>query len=84
MPVMPFENLSNLEEYNFVADSMLDVFVGGLSGYQNLKVLSKNTSLAIEQKAYTDKDLIKIYNVKYLQNGTITVLGENMRTNLKI
>ena len=42
--VLPFQNLANSSEHNFISESMLDLFVGGLSGYENLKVLSKNTA----------------------------------------
>jgi len=39
--VKPFEYLTDDTNKSFMADSMLNVFVTGLSGYENLKVLSK-------------------------------------------
>ena len=54
--VLPFQNLANSSEYNFISESMLDLFVSGLSGYENLKVLSKNTSLLASKKIYKRKN----------------------------
>ena len=42
--VRSFENVSNDPSQDFVADSMLNVFVTGLSGYSDLKVLVKEYS----------------------------------------
>ena len=82
--VLPFQNLANSSEHNFISESMLDLFVGGLSGYENLKVLSKNTSLLVAKKNLQNKELIKSYNVRYLLSGSVTVFGKDMRTNIEI
>ncbi len=82
--VLPFQNLANSSEHNFISESMLDLFVGGLSGYENLKVLSKNTSLLVAKKNLQKKELIKSYNVRYLLSGSVTVFGKDMRTNIEI
>ena len=82
--VLPFQNLANSSEHNFIADSMFDFFISGLSGYKNLKVLSKNTSLAIDQKGLNKNELIKRYNVKYVLSGSVTIFGQAMRTNIEI
>ena len=31
--VLPFQNLANSSKHNFIADSMFDFFISGLSGY---------------------------------------------------
>ena len=82
--VMPFQNLANSTEYNFISESMLDLFVGGLSGYENLKVLSKNTSLLVAKKNMQMKELINSYNVRYVLRGSVTFFGKDMRTNIEI
>ena len=82
--VLPFQNLANSSKHNFIADSMFDFFISGLSGYKNLKVLSKNTSLAIDQKGLNKNELIKRYNVKYVLSGSVTIFGQAMRTNIEI
>ena len=82
--VLPFQNLANSTEHNFISESMLDLFVGGLSGYKDLKVLSKNTSLLVAKKNLQIKELIKSYNVKYVLRGSVTVFGKDMRTNIEI
>ena len=82
--VLPFQNLANSSKHNFIADSMFDFFISGLSGYKNLKVLSKNTSLAINQKGLNKNELIKRYNVKYVLSGSVTIFGQAMRTNIEI
>ena len=82
--VRPFQNLASSPEHNFISESMLDLFVGGLSGYENLKVLSKNTSLLAVKQNLQKKELINSYNVRYLLSGSVTVFGKNMRTNIEI
>ena len=82
--VLPFQNLANSSEHNFISESMLDIFVGGLSGYEDLKVLSKNTSLLAAKKNLQKKELINSYNVRYILSGSVTVFGKDMRTNIEI
>ena len=40
--VKPFDYLTDDDSKKFIADSMLNVLVTGLSGYSDLKILSKN------------------------------------------
>ena len=82
--VLPFKNLANSSEHDFIAESMFDFFVSGLSGYKNLKVLSKNTSLAVDQKGMNNNELIERYNVRYILSGSVTVFGKAMRSNIEI
>ena len=82
--VRSFENVSNDPSQDFVADSMLNVFVTGLSGYSDLKVLSKNTVKEIEKNKLNDDEVQKKYGANFILNGSITVFGEKMRTNLQI
>ncbi len=82
--VLPFQNLANSSKHDFIAESMFDFFVGGLSGYKNLKVLSKNTSLAVKQKGMNNNELIKRYNVRYVLSGSVTIFDKAMRTNIEI
>tara|TARA_X000001036_G_scaffold325118_1_gene303691 strand:+ start:109 stop:2058 length:1950 start_codon:yes stop_codon:yes gene_type:complete len=82
--VRSFENVSNDPSQDFVADSMLNVFVTGLSGYSDLKVLSKNTVKEIEKNKLNDDEVQKKYGANFVLNGSITVFGEKMRTNLQI
>ena len=82
--VLPFQNLANSSKHDFIAESMFDFFVGGLSGYKNLKVLSKNTSLAVKQKGMNNNELIKRYNVRYVLSGSVTIFDKDMRTNIEI
>ena len=82
--VLPFQNLANSSKHDFIAESMFDFFVSGLSGYKNLKVLSKNTSLAVDQKRMNNAELIKRYNVRYVLSGSVTVFDKAMRSNIEI
>ncbi len=82
--VRSFENVSNDPSQDFVADSMLNVFVTGLSGYSDLKVLSKNTVKEIEKNKLDDYEVQKKYGANFVLNGSITVFGKKMRTNLQI
>ena len=59
---------------DFVADSMLNVFVTGLSGYTDLeyvlKVLSKNTVKEIEKNKLDDYEVQKKYGANFVLNGS--------------
>ena len=82
--VKPFEYLTDDASKGFLADSMLNVFVTGLSGYENLKVLSKNTSQIIKEKNLGDSEIIDEYNARFVLTGSITVFGDDMRTSVEI
>jgi class 3 adenylate cyclase/TolB-like protein len=82
--VRPFDYLTDDENKAFLADSMLNVFVTGLSGYQNLKILSKNTSKLVKEENLSDTEVAKRFGANLILTGSITVYGTDMRTSLEI
>jgi len=82
--VMPFNNISKDDDYAYITDSMLDFFVSALSGYDNLKILSKNTSNLAIKDGTNIKELEKQYSVTHTLSGTVTISKENMRTNINL
>ena len=82
--VKPFEYLTDGENKEFLADSMLSVFVSGLSGYENLRVLSKNTSQIIQEQNLSDEEILTQYGARFVLDGSITVFGNDMRTSVGI
>ena len=81
--VKPFDYLTDDDSKKFIADSMLNVLVTGLSGYSDLKILSKNTSKLVKEQNLSDADLVAEYGVNLVLSGSITVYGTDMRTSLK-
>jgi class 3 adenylate cyclase/TolB-like protein len=82
--VRPFDYITSGDDKRFVADSMLTVFVAGLSGYEKFRVLSKNTSLLVEDENLTDTEVAQRYGANFILNGSITALGDDMRTSIEI
>lgn len=82
--VKPFDYLTDDDSKKFIADSMLNVLVTGLSGYSDLKILSKNTSKLVKEQNLSDGDLAKQYGANLVLSGSITVYGTDMRTSFEL
>lgn len=78
--ILPFENLSSLEEDKFLADGIVEDLLYRLSNIQGLKVISRTSSeICRNQNKLTVPEIAKILNVSYILEGSIQREGNNVR-----
>jgi len=82
--VLPFENLSDDPEQEYLADGMTEDIITDLSRLSNLLVIASNTSLKYKGRQVTPKKVGADLNVKFVLKGSIRQLGNAVRVNAQL
>lgn len=77
--VLPFQNMSGDPEQEYFADGMTEDILTGLSRFQNLFVIARNSSFAYKGKAVDVKKVGTELGVAYLLEGSIRAIGSRVR-----
>jgi adenylate cyclase len=82
--VLPFDNLSDDKEQGFLADGITEDLTTELARVPGLLVMSRNAAFAYKGKAMKPADVGKELNVRYILEGSIRRIGEDMRINAQL
>lgn len=82
--VLPFTNLSQDEENEFLADGMTDEIITLLSADPNLIIMERNSSFSYKGKYHEARNVAHELQVRYLVEGSIRAVGENVRVNVQL
>ena len=82
--VLPFDNLSNDAEQGFLADGITEDLTTALARVPGLLVMSRNAAFAYKGKTIKPSEIAKDLNVRYILEGSIRRVGEDMRINAQL
>jgi len=82
--VLPFENLSEIEQGIAFADGITEDIITDLSGVADLQVLASNTAFALKGKKLSALDLRKELSVDYVLQGSIRRHEGSVRINARL
>ena len=77
--VLPFTNMSNDPEQDYLADGMSEDLITGLAKFKDLFVVSRNASLAYRDRNIDPRSVGKELGVTYCLEGSIRKLGPRIR-----
>jgi len=77
--VLPFQNMSGDPEQEYFADGMTEDILTGLSRFQNLFVIARNSSFTYKGQAVDVKKVGAELGVGYLLEGSIRAIGGRVR-----
>src|SRR5262245_22033557 len=84
LEVLPFDNLSDDKEQGFLADGITEDLTTELARVPGLLVMSRNAAFAYKGKAMKPADVAKELNVRYILEGSIRRVGDDMRINAQL
>jgi len=77
--VLPFDNMSQNSEYEFIADGIAEDIITDLSRISRLRVIARNSSSVYKSKAHDLRLIADELGVRYVLEGSIRSGGERLR-----
>jgi TolB-like protein/cytochrome c-type biogenesis protein CcmH/NrfG len=84
LAVLPFLNLSDDTEQEYLADGMTEDLITGLAANRHLSVVSRNSSFAYKGKSPDIREVGRELGVRYVLEGSVRRVGERMRTTAQL
>ncbi|SFK51503.1 TolB amino-terminal domain-containing protein [Mesorhizobium albiziae] len=82
--VLPFDNLSDDAEQEYLANGFTEDLTTELARVPGLFVVSRNAAFAYKDKATKPEEIAKALGVRYLLEGSIRRVGDDMRINAQL
>ena len=77
--ILPFSNMSNDEDQEYFCDGITEDVITELSRFDNIFVISRNTSFTYKNKTVDLKTIAKELSVQYLLEGSVRKSGQKVR-----
>jgi adenylate cyclase len=84
LAVLPFANLSDSSEQDFLADGMTEDLITGLSANRHLSVVARNSTFAYKGRAPDIRAVGRELGVRYVLEGSVRRVGERLRTTAQL
>jgi TolB-like protein len=84
LAVLPFLNLSEDREQEFLADGMTEDLITGLSANRHLSVVSRNSTFAYKGRSPDIREVGRELGVRYVLEGSVRRVGESLRTTAQL
>jgi TolB-like protein/DNA-binding SARP family transcriptional activator len=82
--ILPFENLSGDSAQEYFSDGMTDDLITDLSKISGLFVIARNSTFDYKRKPVKLKHIAEELGVRYVLEGSIRRVGEQMRINAQL
>jgi len=82
--VLPFTNLNDDREQQYLADAITDDVTTDLSRIVDMVVISRNTAFTYRDKPVDTRQLGRDLNVRYLLGGSVRRSGNRLRINAQL
>ncbi len=77
--ILPFANLSNDPQQDYFADGFTEDLITNIAQSKDLFVIARNSSFTYKGRAVKIRQIAEELGVRYVVEGSIRRLGENMR-----
>jgi adenylate cyclase len=82
--VLPFANLSENPEQQYLADAITDDVTTDLSRIADMVVISRNTAFTYKDKLENSRQIGRDLNVRYVLEGSVRRAGDRIRINAQL
>jgi len=82
--VLPFVNMSDDSEQEFLADGMTEDIITGLSANRHLSVVSRNSTFAYKGQSPDIRQVGRELDVRYVLEGSVRRVGDRLRTTAQL
>lgn len=82
--LLPFINRSNDPAHEFIADSITENIITGLSKFRDLFVISSASTFAYKGKAVRIQDVSRELGVQYLLEGSVQTINRRIRITVQL
>ena len=82
--VLPFTNMSDDREQEFLADGMTEDVITGLALSRALFVIARNSTFSYKGKSPNVRDVGRELGVRYVLEGSLRRIGDNLRVTTQL
>ncbi len=82
--VLPFENISQDEESNYFGDGLAEELIVNLSRLNDVKVVSRTTTMQYKRTKKDIKTIGKELNARYIMEGSVRKFQDNLRISAQL
>ncbi|HVQ63041.1 MAG TPA: FlgO family outer membrane protein [Terriglobia bacterium] len=82
--VLPFSDISATRDNAYFADGLTDEIITDLSQIQNLRVISRNSSMQLKGSNRDLKSIAQELKIQYVLEGTVRTAGESLRVTAQL
>jgi adenylate cyclase len=82
--VLPFTNMSDDSEQEFLADGMTEDIITGLAATRHLYVVARNSTFAYKGRSPDIREVGRDLGARYVLEGSVRRVGQKMRTTVQL
>tara|TARA_Y100001970_G_scaffold283629_1_gene399291 strand:+ start:235 stop:2001 length:1767 start_codon:yes stop_codon:yes gene_type:complete len=82
--VLPFRNLNNVEENDFLVDGIVEDIITELSRINSIEIISRNTAFSFKGKDVDNTKVSTDFGVNFIANGSIRSSGNRIRISVEL
>ena len=76
--VLPFNNLSNVEDNDFLVDGIVEDLITEFSRINSIEVISRNTAFSFKGKEVNNAQIATEFGIDFIANGSIRSSGNRI------
>jgi adenylate cyclase len=82
--VLPFDDLSEESEQAYFADGLTEEIITGLSRFNNLRVIARNSTFQYKGQAVDVREVGEALGVRYVLEGSVRRAGDTLRVTAQL
>ncbi len=82
--VLPFSNLNNVEDNDFLVDGIVEDIITEFSRINSIEVISRNTAFSFKGKDINNAQIASEFGIHYIATGSIRSSGNRMRISVDL
>ena len=82
--VLPFNNLSNVEDNDFLVDGIVEDLITEFSRINSIEVISRNTAFSFKGKEVNNTQIATEFGIDFIANGSIRSSGNRIRISVEL
>ena len=82
--VLPFNNLSNVEDNDFLVDGIVEDIITEFSRINSIEVISRNTAFSFKGKEVNNAQIATEFGIDFIANGSIRSSGNRIRISVEL
>jgi len=82
--VLPFNNLSNVEDNDFLVDGIVEDLITEFSRINSIEVISRNTAFSLKGKEIENTKIAAEFGIDFIATGSIRSSGNRIRISVDL
>jgi len=82
--VLPFNNLSNVEDNDFLVDGIVEDLITEFSRINSIEVISRNTAFSLKGKEIENTKIAAEFSIDFIATGSIRSSGNRIRISVDL